>query len=113
MTYSNPPKSGSGAGRMKYLGKGTPKNLQPHLSDHARLVLFAVQQLFQLPANPRKRAEAGSAKVPMWKMKRLLIESFRDLALQDREFAELMGSERASGDNLSAEQPQVSEQRAR
>ena len=26
----------------------------------------------------------------MWKMKRRLLESFRDLALQDREFAELM-----------------------
>ena len=90
ISYSSPPKSGTTSGRRKYLGKGTPNNLEPQLTDHARLVLFAVQQLFQLPAKPPKRADAGNAKVPMWKMKRLLIESFRDLALQDREFAELM-----------------------
>jgi|GEM_PF-4746467 len=89
-SYSNPPTSDASGDRLKYLGKGTPNNLQPQLTDHARLVLFAVQQLFQLPANPRKRAELTNDKVPMWKMKRRLIESFRDLALQDRAFAELM-----------------------
>ena len=90
ISYSNPPKTRSESDKVKYLGKGTPTNLVPNLTDHARLVLFAVQQIFQIPASPRRDAEGENAKVPMWKMKRLLIESFRDLALQDRQFAELI-----------------------
>ncbi len=75
-------------GTIKYLGEGTSENIHPNLTDHGRLVLFAIRQLFQLPSNPRPKSERGVEKVPSWKTKRLLIESFRDLALQDRVFAE-------------------------
>ena len=90
VSYSNPPKQLSSTKQMKYLGKGTSSNLEPHLTDHTKLILFAVQQLFQVPASPRNDVGAENQKVPMWKMKRNLIESFRDLALQDRAFAELI-----------------------
>ena len=58
------------------------------MTDHGQLVLFAIRQLFLLPPNPRKKGECSEEKVPSWKTKRLLIDSFRDLALQDRTFAE-------------------------
>ena len=62
---------------MKYLGKGTPNNLQPKLTDHARLVRFAVQQALSATGKASKAYRLGSDKVPMWKMKRLLIESLQ------------------------------------
>ena len=78
----------SQVGGVKYLGSGTPENIEPALTDHGQLVLFAIRQLFLLPPNPRKKGERSEEKVPSWKTKRLLIDSFRDLALQDRTFAE-------------------------
>jgi hypothetical protein len=78
----------SQVGGVKYLGSGTPENIAPALTDHGQLVLFAIRQLFLLPPNPRKKNERSEEKVPSWKTKRLLIDSFRDLALQDRTFAE-------------------------
>ena len=74
---------------MKYLGKGTPTN--PASTDRSRSFgSICSPTTLSVSQQTTKACRGRKAKVPMWKMKRRLLESFRDLALQDREFAELM-----------------------
>ena len=74
---------------IKYLGSGTSINLEPNLSDYDKLVYFANRQLFRLPPKPGKRKKSKDAKAT-WEVKKMLMISFRDLAIQDRQFAEKM-----------------------
>ena len=76
----------------KYLGSGTKNKFTPQLTSHQKLVEFAQSQLFRIPTNPRAKKRAKEAErpkaIPTWVTKRFLLQSFRDLALVDRAFAE-------------------------
>lgn len=71
----------------KYLGKGTPVNLVPNLTEYDKLISFAKMQLFRLPPKIKPGQQTRSTK-ETWIIKKLLMISFRDLAIQDRQFAE-------------------------
>ncbi|MEC7984652.1 MAG: hypothetical protein VX278_05780 [Myxococcota bacterium] len=86
------PRSGEPIGREKYLGKGTPKDLTPNLSDYQSLADFAQRELFRIPKRPpkQKKRKKSDIRLPGWRTKQFLLEAFRDLALVDRNFAEVM-----------------------